>query len=36
MKPDYAEKAKPCYMNTDSSVVYMKNRRHLLRYCKAC
>ena len=33
VKRKYGEKAKLCYINTDSFVAY-KNWRHLLKHCK--
>ena len=33
-KPNYGEKAKLCYMDTDSFVVYIKTEDILRRHCK--
>ena len=35
VKPKYREKAKHCYMDTDSFIVHIKTR-HLCRHCKRC
>ena len=35
VKPKF-EKKKICYMDTDSFIVYIKNRRRLLRHSKRC
>ena len=34
VKPKYEEKAKLCYMDTDSFILYIKSTRHLRRHCK--
>ena len=36
MKLKYGGKGKLCYMDTDSFIVYIKNRRNLHRHCKRC
>ena len=35
-KPKYGRKGKLCYMDTDSYIVYIKNKRHIRRNCKRC
>ena len=35
VKPKYKEKAKICYVDTNSFIIYIKTR-HLCRHCKRC
>ena len=35
-EPKYKEKARLCYMNTDSLIVYTKTEDILRRHCRRC
>ena len=35
-KRKYGEKSKLCYIDSDSFIVHIENRRRLRRHCKRC